>query len=393
MHTEEVKSGARGPLNGIVVADLSRVLAGPYCTMLLADMGATVIKVESPGGDDTRSWMPPERDGVSTYYMSINRNKNAIALDFTDEKDLQTVYDIIDRADVLVENFKPGGLKKFGLDPETVAQRWPKLVHASITGFGTEQGASMPGYDLLAQAVSGMMTLTGEPDGEPQRAGVAIFDVMTGLHAALGVMGALHDRGVTGEGQHIGVNLLSSALSGMVNQAVGYVAGGNLPTRMGNDHPSLFPYGPLKASDGYLVVCCGNESQFNRLVVSLGSPELATDPRFSSMVARNEHRETLRELLETALSARTSKEWFDILQVQGIPCSPILDVGQGVQFAQDLGLTPVVQAGSDGTSTPTIKHPVTYSRSTISYPKSPPAIDQDRDQILQWLQNSSTRNS
>src|SRR5699024_2952924 len=265
MNAEEQPTATKGPLSGLVVADLSRVLAGPYCTMLLADMGATVIKVESPGGDDTRAWRPPEHDGVSTYFMSINRNKRAIALDFNDQQDIQTVYDIIGRADVLVENFKPGGLEKFGLDPERVAQRWPELVHATITGFGTTGGASMPGYDLLAQAVSGMMTLTGEPDGEPQRAGVAIFDVMTGLHAALGIMGALRDRSVTGQGQHIGVNLLSSALSGMVNQTVGYAAGGSVPMRMGNDHPSLFPYGPLMASDSNIVICCGNEAQFGSL--------------------------------------------------------------------------------------------------------------------------------
>lgn len=388
MNAEEQPTATKGPLSGLVVADLSRVLAGPYCTMLLADMGATVIKVESPGGDDTRAWRPPEHDGVSTYFMSINRNKRAIALDFNDQQDIQTVYDIIGRADVLVENFKPGGLEKFGLDPERVAQRWPELVHATITGFGTTGGASMPGYDLLAQAVSGMMTLTGEPDGEPQRAGVAIFDVMTGLHAALGIMGALRDRSVTGQGQHIGVNLLSSALSGMVNQTVGYAAGGSVPMRMGNDHPSLFPYGPLMASDSYIVICCGNEAQFGRLVTSLGSPELAEDLRFNSMVNRNAHRETLRELLEEDLKKKTSQEWFDILQAQGIPCSPILNVGEGIEFAQNLGLDPIVQAGPAESSTPTIKHPVTYSRSTISYDQSPPAIDADRQRILQWLEST-----
>ena len=231
-----IQESTPGPLSGVVVADFSRVLAGPYCTMLLADMGATVIKVEGPAGDDTRGFKPPSRDGVGTYYLSVNRNKHSIVLDLRDPADLETAYEIIDAADVFIENFKPGGLARFGLDPETVAERWPGLIHTSITGFGTAGGAHLPGYDLLVQGVSGFMSVTGSADGPPQRAGVAMFDVLTGLHAAVAVLGALHERDASGKGQHIHLDLLSSALSSLVNQTTGYAAAGNNPQRLGNDH-------------------------------------------------------------------------------------------------------------------------------------------------------------
>ena len=384
-------SATTGPLSGIVIADFSRVLAGPYCTMLLADMGATVIKVEGPTGDDTRNWVPPHRDGVSTYYLSINRNKSSIMLDMSNAQDLETAYSIIERADVFVENFKPGGLAKFGLDQQAVAERWPHLIHASITGFGTEGGSSMPGYDLLAQAVSGMMTLTGDADGPPQRAGVAVFDVMTGLHATVAILGALQERNLTGRGQHVGVNLLSSAVSGLVNQTMGYAGAGNIPTRMGNDHPSLFPYGPLRAADREIVVCCGNDLQFRRLAEALGITEVGIDPRFATMADRNANREELRVILEQALAARTADEWFEELQKKGIACSPILNVAEGLQFAQRLGLDPIVQAGNGGDSVPTIKHPATFSRSEIRYDKAPPALDGDRESVLEWISANPRR--
>lgn len=384
--TEQVSTLRQGgPLDGVVVADFTRVLAGPYCTMMLADMGATVIKVEGPGGDDSRQWIPPHREGVSTYFLSVNRNKSSIVLDLTAEADLQTAYDIIERADVFVENFKPGGLVKFGLDEESVARRWPHVVHASITGFGTAEGRTMPGYDLLAQAVSGMMTVTGSQDGPPQRAGVAMFDVITGLHAAVGILGALREREVSGTGQHLELDLLSSALSGLVNQTAGYVACGNVPTRMGNDHPSLFPYGPLRASDREIVVCCGNDRQFGRLVARLGMEQLAEDDRFRKMKDRNGHREELRALLEQGLSSNTADEWFHLLQAEGIPCSPILGIDEGVEFAAGLGLDPVVQTGIEAETVPTIKHPVSFSRTPARYDKAPPPLDSDREAVLAWL--------
>ena len=245
----------RGPLSGLVVADFSRILAGPYATMLLADLGADVVKVESPGGDDTRTWAPPVRDGVSTYYLGVNRNKRSVALDLTDPDDVAAARELARRADVLVENFKPGGLARFGLDHATVSTTNPGIVYASISGFGSGPGGrSLPGYDLIVQAISGLMSLTGDPDGDPYRAGVAVFDVMAGLHATIGVLSALNLRRETGRGQHVEVDLLSSALSGLVNQTSAYVAGDVVPFRMGNSHPSLFPYEPLPCSDGDLVV-------------------------------------------------------------------------------------------------------------------------------------------
>jgi len=381
----------QGPLAGVVVADFSRVLAGPYCTMLLADMGATVIKVESPGGDDTRQWTPPERDGVSTYYLAINRNKHSITLDMTDPEDLQTAYDIIDQADVFVENFKPGSLAKFGLDSESVAERWPGIVHASITGFGSAGGADMPGYDLLAQAMSGMMSITGSQDGPPQRAGVAMFDVMTGMHASIGILGALRERDISGQGQHLEVNLLSSALSGLVNQTSGYAAAGNVPTRLGNDHPSVYPYGPFATADRDLIIGCGNDNQFAKLVQHLGLPELADDERFRTNAQRNEHREELRALLEEALSTATADEWFERFRAAKIASAPILTIGEGVEFAAEIGLNPVVNAGGPEGSVPTIKHPVDYSRTPARYDKAPPALGADRDAVLDWLKSRQTQ--
>ncbi|MDR7348315.1 crotonobetainyl-CoA:carnitine CoA-transferase CaiB-like acyl-CoA transferase [Enteractinococcus fodinae] len=369
------------------MADFSRVLAGPYCTMLLADMGATVIKVESPGGDDTRQWTPPERDGVSTYYLAINRNKHSITLDMTDPADLQTAYDIVDQADVFVENFKPGSLAKFGLDSEAVAERWPGIVHASITGFGSAGGADMPGYDLLAQAMSGMMSITGSQDGPPQRAGVAMFDVMTGMHASIGILGALRERDISGQGQHLEVNLLSSALSGLVNQTSGYAAAGNVPTRLGNDHPSVYPYGPFATADRDLIIGCGNDNQFAKLVQHLGMPELADDERFRTNSQRNAHREELRALLEEALSTATADEWFERFRAAKIASAPILTIGEGVEFADEIGLNPIVEAGGPDDSVPTIKHPVDYSRTPARYDKAPPALGADRDAVLAWLKS------
>ncbi|WP_322478594.1 CoA transferase [Nesterenkonia sp. HG001] len=379
------QSTPTGPLAGVVIADFSRVLAGPYCTMLLADMGATVIKVEGPGGDDTRQWIPPHRDGVSTYYLAVNRNKHSLVLDLKDAEDLRTAQELLSAADVFVENFKPGGLEKFGLDAETVARRWPELVHVSITGFGTEGGRTMPGYDLLAQGVSGFMSVTGDPEGSPQRAGVAMFDVITGLHAAVGILGALREREVSGVGQHLALDLLSSALSGLVNQTTGYVACGNVPRRLGNDHPSLYPYGPFPAKDRELIVCIGNDRQFSRLVSRLGLPELAADPRFATMEARNRHRDELRPQLVKALAEGTAQEWFDALQAEGVPCSPILGIDEGVEFAASLGLEPVVETGRGDAAVPTIRHPVSYSRTPASYPKQPPTLGEDHESVLAWL--------
>ncbi len=383
------ESTGKGPLEGIVVADFSRVLAGPYGTMLLADLGATVIKVEAPVGDDTRAWVPPSRDGVGTYFLSVNRNKDSIILDLKNPSDLSVAYDIIDRADIFVENFKPGGLSQFGLDPDSVARRWPELVHTSITGFGFEGGADMPGYDLLVQAMSGLMHVTGSQDGPPQRTGVAIFDVVTGMHAVIGILAALRERSLSGLGQHVVLDLLSSAQSSLVNQSTGYAACNNELMRMGNEHPSLFPYGPFRASDRDVIICIGNNSQFRRFVKLLDIEWAADDPRYSNVKARNQNREPLQELMLERLATRTADEWFQALQEVKVPCAPILTVGEGVRFAEKLGLEPIVQVGQGADAVPLIKNPISYSRSEISYHKSPPALGADGDAVRQWLASTA----
>src|SRR2546427_8640648 len=301
-----------GPLDGLLIAAFSRVLAGPYCTMLLGDLGATVIKVESSAGEDTRSWMPPERDEVGTYYLAINRNKWSVILDFNDPADLHLAHDLAARADVFIENFKPGGLKRFGLDYDSVQQQSPSIIYASISGFGTAQGASLPGYDLIVQAVSGLMSLTGDPDGPAYRSGIALFDVMAGLHVTIGTLAALNHRHHTGEGQHVEVSLYASALSGMVNQTSAYVAGGVVPTRMGNAHPSLFPYESLPTADRDLIIAAGNNGQFGKLCEVLGLPELPHDLRFANTKDRTRNREALRPLLVERLRTRSAHEWFSM---------------------------------------------------------------------------------
>lgn len=378
-------SPGTGPLSGVVVADFSRILAGPYCTMLLADMGATVIKVEGPDGDDTRLYKPPSVNGIGTYYLSVNRNKHSIVLDLKDPQDLETAYEIIDTADVFIENFKPGGLAQFGLDAESVAERWPQLVHASITGFGAKGGSHLPGYDLLVQGVSGFMSVTGSPDGPPQRGGVALFDVITGLHAAVAVLGALHERDISGKGQHVELDLLSAALSGLVNQTTGYAACGNDPQRLGNEHPSLFPYGPFPTADKELIITVANNSQFIRFSTVLGMPDLIRDPRFDSVENRNNNREELRVLLNGALSTETAEIWASRLQAAGVPCAPILSIPEGVQYAASLGLDPVVQVGRGDNTVPLIKNPVSYSRTPVTYEKAPPALGADTEDVKQWL--------
>jgi crotonobetainyl-CoA:carnitine CoA-transferase CaiB-like acyl-CoA transferase len=372
----------KGPLSGLLVADFSRILAGPYATMLLADLGADVVKVESPGGDDTRSWQPPVRDGVSTYYLAVNRNKRSIALDLKDPSDLLAAQELARRADVLVENFRPGGLARFGLDYETVASGNPRLIYASISGFGSGPGgASLPGYDLIVQAISGLMSLTGDPAGEPFRAGISVFDVMAGLHATIGVLSALNLRHETGRGQHVEVNLLSSALSGLVNQSSAYVAGGVVPLRMGNSHPSLFPYEPLPCADGELIITAGNNGQFRKLVEVLGVPELADDPRFDRNDQRTANRSELRPLLVERLRTRTKLEWFRDIIAAGVPCGPINTVDGGVAFAEDIGLDPVVTVGD----IPTVRNPITFSGSAASYRLPPPDLDEHGAELRKWL--------
>ncbi len=379
-----------GPLEGLLIADFSRVLAGPYCTMLLGDLGATVIKVESPAGDDTRTWIPPERNDVATYYLSINRNKRSVVLDFNDPADLQLARTLAARADVFIENFKPGGLKRFGLDYDTVQQQNPGSIYASISGFGTAQGASLPGYDVIVQAASGLMSITGDPDGSAYRSGISVFDVMAGLHAVIGILAALNHRNRTGKGQHIEVSLFASALSGMVNQTSAYVAGGVTPHRMGNAHPSLFPYGPLPTADQELVIAAGNNGQFSKLCAVLGVPDLPHDPRFASPKERNYNRDLLSPLLVERLKMKTANEWFYLLSAAGVPCGPINTIAGGVELARELGLDPVVEVGSGDDAVPMIRHPISFSLTPPRYTLPPPALGQDSAQIRAWLSQEDT---
>lgn len=379
--------GAVGPLSGLLVADLSRVLAGPYSTQILGDLGAEIIKVESPGGDETRTWRPPQRDGVSTYYLGINRNKRDIVLDFGDAEDLKLAKELTRRADIVIENFKPGGLKKFGLDYDSVSAENPSVIYASISGFGSKEGAKLPGYDLIVQAASGLMSLTGSPDGIPYRSGVSVFDIMTGMQATIGILAALNHRNATGVGQHVEVNLMLTALAAMANHSSTYIAGGEVPFRMGNSHPSLFPYEPLPAKDGDIIIVAANNSQFASLCQVLGLPELIEDQRFVDSLSRNVNRAELRELLVAALATKSIQEWFSLLTQAGVACGPINTIKQGIELANELGLDPVVDVGLQGI--PMIRNAISLSKTPASYRLSPPTLGQDSEELRKWLQSDN----
>ncbi|WP_214368762.1 CaiB/BaiF CoA transferase family protein [Pseudonocardia sp. H11422] len=377
-----------GPLSGLLVADFSRVLAGPYATMLLADLGAEVIKVEGPQGDETRTWMPPVRDEVSTYYLGVNRGKRSIALDLRDPADAEVARELAHRADVVIENFKPGGLAKYGLDYDGVRARNAGVVYASITGFGSGAGSHVPGYDLMVQAISGLMSLTGDPDGPPYRAGISVFDVMAGNHATIGILAALRHRDATGQGQHVEVNLLSSALTGLVNHSSAYVAGGVVPYRMGNAHPSVFPYEPLPTADRDLIVAAANDGQFRRLCDVLGIPEIADDPRFARNADRTANRKELCPILVGRLATRGATEWFDALVAAGVPCGPINTIDGGFAMADRFGLDPIVQVGEGDRAVPTTRHPIRFSATPARYELPPPDLDEHGVELRKWLTTS-----
>ncbi|AEA28620.1 Formyl-CoA transferase [Pseudonocardia dioxanivorans CB1190] len=383
--SEIARKDAAGPLAGLLVADFSRVLAGPYATMLLADMGAEVVKVEGPSGDETRTWTPPSRGEDSTYYLGVNRGKRSIVLDLRDEADAALGRELARRADVVIQNFKPGGLARYGLDFESVRTANPATVYASISGFGAGAGARVPGYDLMVQAISGLMSLTGDPDGPPYRAGISVFDVMAGNHAVIGILAALRHRDATGEGQHVEVNLLSSALTGLVNHSSAYVAGGVVPTRMGNAHPSVFPYEPLPTADNDLIVAAANDGQFRRLCEVLGIPDVPDDPRFARNADRTANREVLRPILTERLATRGALEWFDLLVAAGVPCGPINTIDGGFAMAERLGLDPVVEVGEGDRAVPTTRHPVRFSATPAGYALPPPRLDEHGPELREWL--------
>ena len=382
-----------GALSGLLVADFGRVLAGPYATMLLADLGAEVVKVERPGaGDDTRSWGPPWADGQATYFQGVNRNKQSVAIDLRTHDGLAAARALAAKADVVVENFRPGVMARLGLDYETLSITNPRLVYCSISGFGSGVGADLPGYDLLAQAVGGLMSVTGSPDGEPTKVGVALVDVITGLHAAVGVLAAVRHAERTGEGQRVEVNLLSSLLSALVNQAQGYVGAGVVPGRMGNRHPSIAPYETFPTEDRLLVLAVGNDRQFGTLCHLLDLPEVAVDSRFVTNEQRVAHREPLYELLSQRLRIHTADHWFRLLMARGVPCGPINSIAEGLALAAELGLDPVVQVptgdpvaadpppGVEGGTFPatvaTVANPIRLSRTPATYRAAPPRLGQ-----------------
>jgi crotonobetainyl-CoA:carnitine CoA-transferase CaiB-like acyl-CoA transferase len=382
-HTEQ---GKAGPLEGLLVADFSRILAGPYATMLLADLGATVVKVEGPKGDDTRTWMPPEHDGIATYYTSVNRNKRSIVLDLKDPADLELAKTLVQRSDVMIENFKPGQLKRFGLDFDTATSVNPRLIYASISGFGDKgAGATMMGYDLMVQAMSGLMSLTGSPDDVAYRAGISVFDIMAGMHATIGILAALQERHQSGRGQHVDVSLMASALSGLANHTGAYVLAGVVPFRMGNAHPSLFPYEPLPTKTGDLVVIAGNDSQFKALAEALGAPQLADDPDFARNELRTMHRERLRPILVELLQAKSAEEWFEVLTAANVPCAPIATVDQGLNLAASFGLEPTVEVPTQRGPIDMIRNPIGLSRTPPSYRRGSPALDEHSEEIRAWL--------
>jgi crotonobetainyl-CoA:carnitine CoA-transferase CaiB-like acyl-CoA transferase len=368
----------------LLIADFSRVLAGPLATMTLADLGADVVKVERPGaGDDTRSWGPPEHpEEGATYYLGLNRGKRSVALDLTDPGDHALARELVARADVLVESFRPGTMTKLGLDPAELREEHPRLVTCTISAFGTGEAArALPGYDLLLQAMGGIMSVTGEPDGRPLKTGTALVDMLCGLFAANGILAALHARERDGVGQHVEVSLLDTSLAGLLNLASGYLNAGVVPGRMGNDHPSIHPYGTYEAADGPFALAVGSDGLFARLCGELGQPELAEDDRFRTNTARLEHRAELSARLEEAFAAAPADEWVTRLRAAGVPVGPVNDVAQAFAFAESLNLDPVDE--TDGVRT--VRSPVRLDRTPVRVQRRPPRLDEHGDDIRRWL--------
>lgn len=375
---EEPLTAPQGPtasLATVKVLDFSRVLAGPYATMMLGDFGADVLKVEGPDGDETRHWVPPvDHAGRSTYFASVNRNKRSIVLDLNNEVDLRRARALAAEADVLVENFRPGVMAKFGLDYPSLQEINHRLVYCSITGFGDGAGAALPGYDLIVQAVGGLMSITGSADGEPSKAGVALVDVLTGMNAVIGIQAALRVREASGRGQRVQVNLLQSLLSALVNQASGAMATGRTPKRMGNAHPSIAPYESFSTGDGEIVLAVGNDRQFARLAQVLGAPDLLDDGRFRTNASRVQNRDALRKKIEGFLTQRTADEWSMSLGEASVPAGQVNDILEALELADRLGLEPIVEIGPRGKGYRSVANPIKLSDSPPQYRLAPPTM-------------------
>ncbi|MBB5955929.1 crotonobetainyl-CoA:carnitine CoA-transferase CaiB-like acyl-CoA transferase [Saccharothrix tamanrassetensis] len=355
-------------LDGVVIADFGRVLAAPYATMMLADLGAEVVKVEHPRGDETRTWGPPHAHGHATYFLSVNRNKESRTIDLATQRGAAAARDLVLGADVLVENFRPGTMRRFGLDYESLRMVHKGLVYCSVTGFGAGRGAALPGYDLLAQAVGGLMSVTGPAPGEPTKVGVALVDVLTGVHAAVGILAALRHRDRTGEGQRVEVDLLSVLLSGMVNQSAGYALAGVVPGIMGNRHPSIAPYEVFPTADRPMALAVGNDRQFERLCEALGLP---ADARFATNGLRVANVDALAEAVGAKLRTRPAAEWFALLTPLGVPCGPVNDLAGAFDLAESLGLHPTVEVGGMNL----VANPIRLSATPATYRLPPPDLE------------------
>ena len=389
----------QAPLAGIRVLDLSRVLAGPWCTQNLADLGADVIKVERPGvGDDTRGWGPPflkDQQGKDTteaaYYLSANRNKRSIEVDLASEEGAKLVRELAAHCDILVENFKVGGLKQYGLDYDSMKKDFPRLIYCSITGFGQDGPfAPRPGYDFMIQGMGGLMSITGErdelPGGGPQKAGVAVTDIITGMYATVGILAALQERNRSGLGQHLDIALLDSHISMLANQNLNFMTSGVAPTRAGNAHQNVVPYQVFKASDGYLILAVGNDSQFRSFANAIGQPELGTDPRFATNRMRVTNRGELIPMLEKIMLTGKRDEWIDKMEVAGVPCGPIQSIDQvfahpQVKHRKIWQTIPHPVAGSS----PTTASPMRFSDTPVQYRRHAPMLGEHTQEILKEL--------
>jgi len=383
-----------GALDGLKVLDLTRILAGPTCTQLLGDLGADVIKVERPGaGDDTRKWGPPylkDADGEdraeSAYYLSANRNKRSVSIDLARPEGQQLVRRLMAESDIVVENFKVGTLAKFGLSYEQVKDEFPGLIYCSITGFGqTGPYAPRAGYDYLAQGIGGIMSLTGEPDGQPMKVGVGISDVMCGMYAGVSIMAALRHRDVTGHGQWIDLALLDTQVAWLINEGTNYLTSGQVPTRRGNAHPNIVPYQLFDTSDSHFILAVGNDAQFERFCEFAGVGELARDPRFVTNSLRIANRQMLIDLLVPVLKEKTSAYWIDGLAALGVPASPVNDLEQVFADEQVLHRGMKISVPDDqaqGGAVDLIGNPINLSETPVSYRRPPPSLGQHTDEVL-----------
>ena len=392
-----------GPLTGIRVLDLSRVLAGPWCTQILADLGAEVIKIERPGtGDDTRQWGPPwlldkngDETGEAAYYLSTNRGKHSLTVDISQPEGCALIHELAALSDIFIENFKTGGLTKKGLGYEQIKAAKADIIYCSITGFGQDGPmAEHAGYDYLIQAMGGLMSITGVADGEPgagpQRVGVAVGDLTTGMYSVIAIQAALHHRNTTGQGQHIDMSLLDSQVSWLVNQASNYFISGECPRRSGAQHPNLTPYQPFKTKDGYVIIAMGNDGQFQRFCEEAGCQHLATDARYLTNPDRNANRTSLIPAMEKIMATRTSQKWIESLQKVAVPCGPINTIEQVFDDpqVQHRGMKIEMKHPLSGKVTG-VANPIKFSETPVEYKKAPPLLGEDTNKVLQELLGKS----